>query len=1027
MWLVIVSSAFGAIEPVSSPSGVVSSGGGGSFTPVMTADGRFVAFVSQANNLTTNDDLAPLLDVFLRDVVSQKTILVSANLSGTGGGNGNSSLPTVSSNGALVAFESIASNLVENDTNGVIDVFVRDILAGTTTLISRNTNGTSANGASFNPRITPDGRRVVFESAASNLTPDDTNGVSDVFVYDLQTEVTLQVSIGFTNKSIAPAISDDGTRVAFITSFTNAATFGRVQADIFVRDLRSNVTLHVTADLMSFVFGFPGPLPGSPNVCAGNPVFSSNAQVIAYTAECCGAYPRAPGTLILRHDLQTRSTVRPGLTDPNIPPAMTADGRFIPFEDYYTRQMFLWDTAAGTNTVISTNQFGQIASARCYTPVISGDGSRVVFLSSATNLVPSATNRVSQVFASDIATGEIRLVSATPDGGPSSKSIDVTLPAITVDGRFITFESTAGDLLENDSNFASDIFMRDVEAGVTHLVSERAESLPPATGIQATLLPQKSVSSNAQLIAFFGRDNNVVPDDTNGVPNNFVHDLASGVTHLLHPTAPDTNSLPRRLPDLSVSSGGRYVAFTELEGFEQRVWRYDVLTRTSALVTLSKTSAPFSGWAPAISPDGRFIAFESSAPPSFVLNGIGNGAGGTNIYIRDMDAATNHLVSVDHTGTISGNGPSIQPSFRPDGRWVLFASMATDLTPTQEGGAMLRLFARDLVNGRTVQVSGPASGVEQPCLAKAVFSANSQRVAWVNASYQIFVTDLSDRSIAGVCNFCENPSLNTDGTLIAYERRPYPPIFQRQIMTADLETGFSSFMSVGRTGGSGNADSTVPQISGDGRFVVFASRASNLVENDTNGFPDIFVRDRLLGVTMLVSANSRGVPPQFPSSRPIMAADGRTVVFQSFANDLIPGDYNDHRDIFVLRLGAPDTDGDGLDDDWELAWFNDLTQDGTGDADGDGQSDRNEFLAGTSPTNNESILRVLTISAMQGSNTTVLWSAVAGRTYRVQFKDVFDDTPWMDLPGDITATSSTASALDSAATDHRFYRVLRLP
>src|SRR6185503_15204419 len=96
------------------------------------------------------------------------------------------------------------------------------------------------------------------------------------------------------------------------------------------------------------------------------------------------------------------------------------------------------------------------------------------------------------------------------------------------------------------------------------------------------------------------------------------------------------------------------------------------------------------------------------------------------------------------------------------------------------------------------------------------------------------------------------------------------------------------------------------------------------------------------------------------SSNPVLSADGRVVAFQSFASDLVPGDYNDTRDVFVVSLAGPDTDGDGLDDDWEMAYFSTLTRDGSGDFDGDGASDAQEFRAGTDPTNTGSVFRVLT-------------------------------------------------------------------
>jgi len=149
------------------------------------------------------------------------------------------------------------------------------------------------------------------------------------------------------------------------------------------------------------------------------------------------------------------------------------------------------------------------------------------------------------------------------------------------------------------------------------------------------------------------------------------------------------------------------------------------------------------------------------------------------------------------------------------------------------------------------------------------------------------------------------------------------------------------------------------------------------------------------------------------------------VVFQSFASDLVAGDFNDDRDVFVLRLGGVDSDGDGMDDDWEMAYFGTLARDGAGDFDGDGLTDRQEFLAGTDPTNSGSILRVMTVNRL-GGGATVVWSAVPGRTYQVQFKDDINDLNWSDFGGPSTASSTTGSLTDPtpSSSSHRFYRVI---
>src|SRR5262249_40765013 len=151
---------------------------GNSFAPAFSGNGRFMVFLSHANNLVTNDDLAPYIDVFVRDLTSSNTVLVSVNATGVGGGNGDSSFPSISSNGQFVAFSSAASNLTSNDTNGTPDIFVRDLLSGVTTLVSVGVTGESSggsltNGSPFrlasNPMISADGRWVVFESIATNL------------------------------------------------------------------------------------------------------------------------------------------------------------------------------------------------------------------------------------------------------------------------------------------------------------------------------------------------------------------------------------------------------------------------------------------------------------------------------------------------------------------------------------------------------------------------------------------------------------------------------------------------------------------------------------------------------------------------------------------------------------------------------------------------------------------------------------------------------------------------------------------
>jgi hypothetical protein len=175
---------------------------------------------------------------------------------------------------------------------------------------------------------------------------------------------------------------------------------------------------------------------------------------------------------------------------------------------------------------------------------------------------------------------------------------------------------------------------------------------------------------------------------------------------------------------------------------------------------------------------------------------------------------------------------------------------------------------------------------------------------------------------------------------------------------------------------------------------------------------------------VLLSINRSGTGPgNGASSRAVLSADGGTVVFQSLASDLIEGDYNDRRDVFVATLSLPDSDADGMDDDFEITYFGNMERSGAGDFDGDGHTDREEFLTGTNPTNDGSILRVISIAAPGGTTRQLVWSATPGRTYRVQFKDsLLDD--WSGLSGSVRAIASTAAVADDASNPHRFYRVV---
>jgi len=310
-FLELISPRDGSLSPVAG-------GSGSSEMPVVSADGRYILFASTAKNLTLLTNAAPMtaptlpaLNVFLRDCASNTTTLVSVDLTGTGGGNGDSFPFGISTNGQFVLLESSAGNLVANDTNNAQDIFVRDVVNNTTTLVSVNTNGWSGGGESRDPAMTPDGRYVTFTSAAEDLVPGPTNGVPDIFVRDLQSNTTTLVSVGAVptisfpfGSSEVPEITPDGRYVAFYSTATNLVPGVTTSGEIYVRDLVAENTFWASASANSVFQSVAG---GTSEV-ACNFSISTNGQFVAF--ETCTNPPLgdAPRGIILRYNLQSSLT-----------------------------------------------------------------------------------------------------------------------------------------------------------------------------------------------------------------------------------------------------------------------------------------------------------------------------------------------------------------------------------------------------------------------------------------------------------------------------------------------------------------------------------------------------------------------------------------------------------------------------------------------------------------------------------------------------------------------------------------------
>jgi Tol biopolymer transport system component len=1035
-------------QPASALAKPSISAAGGSYSPQFSADGRFLIFTSHAPNLTTNENDRGFLNIYSRDMSSGQIALLSVRSAGDRAGNNSSSCPSVSSNGQFIAFESDATDLVSGDTNGSKDIFLRDTLSGTTTLVSVNASRTGGgNGVSSNPSISPDGRYILFESSAENLVPDDTNRIADIFLRDRLAGTTTLISVGaqgspgspfgsFTRSGSA-SMSADGTRVVFVSTATNLVLgVGGSLGEVYVRDLATGRTSWASSNSVAFASG-----PWR----SFNPVMSPDGHYIVFKTQIS---QQPVKVFLMLQDLQTGKLTQVGdQADAFGWPGLSADGSKLASE-LNPQSIAIWNTANVTNSPVLL----PITNAG-FGPVISPDGRRLAVLSATNSAVTNTLFGTVQLFVIDLPSGETRLASFNLNRAGSA-DLSGTQPSFDNTGNLLAFESPDGGLVPRDDRQFSDIFVYDWTSDSVVLVSKALPSRPNKTLAGFNLSGPAAVSANGRYVAFATSDTNIYnPPPTNRF-NFAVWDTWLNTNIVLNTLTNRTVSDAGSLPATNVIST-RSVAAGPLISWDGTMLVYGVpnltsyglsaptdiralnlLTGGSSLLGNLSTAPNFfcHSSTPSMDAAHDLIAYQSDG--SNFPTGVPDGNFLPDVFVYDLKLRTNRLVSVNRLGTAAANGSSGNPLISPDGRWVLFQSIASDLVSginTYPSGSFQE-FVRDLVSSNTYLLSFGSNGLPLSGVATShVFSLDSHLAAFDGRfDYGdgsgplpgISIFDLFAKTNRVICTNCQNPALDASGRWGVYEKLPSPS-GAGDILLQDLQSGQETLISSDSTGlNGGNGLSVNPLISSDARYVVFASKASNLVDNDSNNAFDVFVRDRVLAKTTLLSLARDGTrSANAASTRPTLSADGRTVVFQSLATDLVEGDFNRKRDTFVVRLGSGDSDQDGMDDDWELAYFNTLARDGQGDFDGDGKTDLEEFRAGTDPTNRGSILRVLSLAKLGSGDVTLLWNSVPGKAYRLQYKDTLDATPWQDRPGTVTAISETTTAQDSSPVPNRFYRV----
>ena len=907
--------------------------------PAISADGRFVSFESFASNLVLNDHNFTS-DVFVVDRQADTIERVSTATDGTEG-NGGSFQPTISPDGRFVAFGSFANNLIlgDSDTNSRADIFVVDRQADTIERVSVGADGMQGDGDSSNPTISADGRFVAFLSVASNLVPEDTNDWEDIFVVDRQTGDVERMSTDVNGlqgngRSLNPTISAGGRFVAFQSAASNLVPSDTIGWDVFVVDRQTDAI-----ELVSIASdGTQG------NRASWNPTISADGRLIAFESFAGNLVlgdvnDAVPDIFVVDWQAGTIdlvSTASDGIQgdDHSTKPAISADGRYVAFESLATNfvlgdtngveDIFVVDRGTGMSQRVSEASPRAQGDENSTRPVISADGRFVAFASIATNLVPGDTNGVEDIFVIDQWTGTIERVSIASDG--SQADGDSLNPTISADGRFVAFESFAMTLV---SDFSADgpinnIFVFDRQ---TRMIERVSEDSGGQQGQSDSSNP--SISADGRFVAFESTATNLVQGGTNGVRHIFVADREANTIELVSADA-SGNQGNGNSEEPAISADGRFVTFESLAenlgGSADRPDIFVVDREEDTIELVSGSATDNSSFNPTISADGRFIAFESSA-----TNLVPGGTNGIrHVFVADREEDTIELVSTDTVGS-QGNNSSFSGEISADGRFVTFVSRATNLllgdtnderdiyVVDRQAGTIKRVSITSDGSQGNDRSGNPAISVDGRFVA---FDSRADNFVLgdTNGSFDIFVVDSqmntikrvsSDSAIIEGDSSSNNPAISEDGRFVAFWSTATNLVVGdtngvADIFVVDQETDTIERVSIAWNGLQADGASLIPSISADGRFIAFESVATNLVQGGTEGMRHIFIVDRRDGTIELVSRASDGSQGNDRSINATVSANGRFVAFQSEATNLVPDDTLGLFQIFIVDRGDED-------------------------------------------------------------------------------------------------------------------------
>jgi len=572
------------------------------------------------------------------------------------------------------------------------------------------------------------------------------------------------------------------------------------------------------------------------------------------------------------------------------------------------------------------------------------------------------------VYLRDLQSGITKLVDAHTNGVGSAQN-PATFPRISADGLSIAFEAYGGALVAGNGNSFSEVYLFDATNNSMELISARRPELPSTGLTGSSTLGNSAVSYDGRYVVFSTEGTNAIQNDTNGFRDVILRDNLTGSNQILSVSYPGFLPANSISSEPTISGDGRYVAFSsfatnlfagDTNGFED-IFYWDLQIGRLAVASISTLGAKGNGnsYSPTISTNGRYVLFHSQASNL----GSGGAAGPDNIYVRDL--------TMSKTTFLTNGGPSgtlLATAMTPDGRYMAVAGLniGVHVWDTQTGGI---IYTGAVTSPLSVGISpdGTRLGFHQFGTAGFVYAADrtSNTVAQIG-----FGTDIKQMRIrfSGDSRYM---TYTGDGTSA------------RQIYVYDFQTRsnllVSRTYSLGTLSAAANGNSDSADISADGRFIAYRSVATNIVPGATSGMPNIYLYDRVNGVTTLATASQYGnFAAAGRSLSPVFSGDGKTLFVESTAMDLSAQGFSQWPGIFSLSVSSTNTPPPIM----------------------------------------------LQVTPGAPGQVVITWTATPGKSYQVQYKTDLSDPSWLALSGDsVTIVGTQATATDFNAPSQKFYRV----